>query len=119
MTKEAQGAESEQQTKPYAVLRTGAKQYRVSAGDRFAVEKLEIEVGETVSLTEVSLLGSGSGEVKIGTPLVEGASVTARVSRQFRGPKVTIFKKRRRKGYTKKQGHRQSQTELVVESING
>ena len=101
----------------YAVVRTGGKQLRVEAGDAVRVEKLEGAVGDRVELDEVLLVG-GDGEARIGTPLVEGAKVVGVITAQGRGEKITVFKMKRRKGYRRKQGHRQSYTEVRVESIN-
>ncbi|MEE2644778.1 MAG: 50S ribosomal protein L21 [Myxococcota bacterium] len=101
----------------YAIIKTGGKQYRVSEGDRLRVEKLPQSEGE-VSFDEVLLVG-GEGETKIGAPRVEGATVSAKILAEGRGKKILIFKKNRRKGYHKKQGHRQSYTELQVTRIQG
>ena len=100
----------------YAVIETGGKQYRVSAGDRLKVESLSAEVGQQVQLAEVLALGEG-GDVRVGTPLVPDASVTATVLAHGRHPKVRIFKMRRRKHFQKHAGHRQDFTELKIERI--
>lgn len=100
----------------YAVVRTGGKQYRVSAGDSIEVEKLPYEVGEQVDLDEVLLVVNGSG-AKIGQPLVEGATVKATVTRQARGRKVVIFKHRSSNRYRRKRGHRQHYTRLRIDEI--
>jgi large subunit ribosomal protein L21 len=102
----------------YAIIRTGGKQYRVQSGDQVRVEALSAEVGASVSLGEVLLVGSGDS-VKIGAPLVSGATVKATVVSHGRGDKVKIFKLRRRKHYQKTQGHRQSYTELRIDDIQG
>ena len=99
----------------YAVVRTGGKQLRVEAGDVVAIEKIAGEPGESVELSEVLLLGGN--EVKIGTPLVEGAVVRATVQGESSGPKVRIFKYRRRKRYRLRAGHRQKYTRIVIDSI--
>ncbi|MCS6799947.1 MAG: 50S ribosomal protein L21 [Myxococcota bacterium] len=99
----------------YAVIRTGGKQYRVAPGDRLRVEKLPAEVGSSLELTEVLMIGGES--VRIGRPLVEGARVTARVVGQGRARKIIVFKMKRRKNYRRKKGHRQPYTELLVTSI--
>ena len=101
----------------YAVVRTGGKQVRVRPGEAVRVEKLSGAVGERVTLGEVLLLGGGEGADRVGTPLVAGASVVATILAQERGPKITIFKMKRRKGYRRKQGHRQEYTELRIERI--
>jgi large subunit ribosomal protein L21 len=100
----------------YAIIRTGGKQYRVQAGEQLRVEALAAEVGASVSLDEVLLVGSGDG-VKVGAPFVDGAKVRATVVSHGRGDKVKIFKLRRRKHYQKTQGHRQSYTELRIDDI--
>jgi large subunit ribosomal protein L21 len=100
----------------YAVIRTGGKQYRVSAGDTVRVESLPAEVGQQVSLAEVLAVGDGA-LLRVGTPLVAGARVQATVVGHGRSDKVRIFKLRRRKHYAKTQGHRQNYTELRIEEI--
>ena len=102
----------------YAVIKTGGKQYRVSAGDKLKVEKFAADVGAEVTLAQVLALGEGES-VKIGAPLVTGAAVKATVLQHGLGDKVTIFKMRRRKHYKKSQGHRQPYTELRIESVKG
>ena len=102
----------------YAVVRTGGKQARVTHGDRLRVEKLPGAVGDRVELGEVLLLG-GEGAEKVGTPLVAGARVVGTITAQARGPKLLLFKMKRRKGYRRKQGHRQSYTEIRVDGIEG
>ena len=100
----------------YAVVETGGTQYRVNAGDTLQVEKLEGTSGDKLELTDVLAVSDGN-ELKIGTPAVEGASVTTTVVDQIRGPKVINFKKKRRKGYSRKVGHRQELTVLKVDNI--
>ena len=100
----------------YAIIKSGGKQYRVKAGEQVRVEALAADVGSTVSLEEVLLVGTGEG-VKVGAPLVSGAKVKATVVSHGRGDKVKIFKLRRRKHYQKTQGHRQSYTELRIDDI--
>ena len=100
----------------YAIIRSGGKQYRVKSGEQVRVEALAAEVGSTVSLEEVLLVGTGDG-VKVGAPLVSGAKVSATVVSHGRGDKVKIFKMRRRKHYQKTQGHRQNYTEIRVDAI--
>jgi large subunit ribosomal protein L21 len=101
----------------YAVVKTGGKQYRVAGGQKLKVEQLPVEVGTEVVLDQVLAVGEGES-VKLGNPLVAGASVTAKVLAQGRGDKVRIFKMRRRKHYRKQQGHRQNFTELEIVGIN-
>ncbi len=102
----------------YAVVRTGGKQLRVAPGESVRVEKLEGAVGDSVKLSEVLMLG-GEGDAKIGTPLVAGASVVGTITAQDRGPKIIVFKMKRRKGYRRKNGHRQPYTEIRVDRIEG
>jgi len=102
----------------YAVIKTGGKQYRVSAGDKLKVEKLAADIGAEVTLAQVLALGEGES-VKVGAPLVAGAAVKATVLQHGLGDKVTIFKMRRRKHYKKSQGHRQPYTEIEITGISG
>ena len=102
----------------YAVIKTGGKQYRVAAGDKLKVERLAAEVGTEVTLPQVLALGEGE-TLKVGTPLVPGASVKATVLNHGLGDKVQIFKLRRRKHYKKSQGHRQPFTEIEITGIAG
>ncbi|GAB4056753.1 50S ribosomal protein L21 [Uliginosibacterium sediminicola] len=101
----------------YAVIKTGGKQYRVAAGEKIKVEQIPADVGAEVTLDQVLLVGEGES-VKIGAPLVAGASVKAVVLSQGRHDKITIFKMRRRKHFQKHQGHRQNYTELRIEAIS-
>jgi large subunit ribosomal protein L21 len=101
----------------YAVIKTGGKQYRVSAGEKIKVEQIPADVGAEISLDQVLMVGEGE-TVKIGSPVVSGATVTAKVISHGRHPKVKIFKMRRRKHYQKHQGHRQNYTELEISVIN-
>ena len=101
----------------YAIIKTGGKQYRVSPGQTLRVEKLEGEVGTKIELSEVLLVG-GEGDTQIGSPRVEGATVSAEIVEQGRGSKIIVFKKKRRKGYHKKQGHRQYFTGLKIQEIS-
>jgi len=100
----------------YAVVRTGGKQYRVSAGDSIDVEKLPYDVGEQIELDEVLLVSNG-GDAQIGKPLVPGAKVKATVTRQAKGRKVVIFKFRSSNRYRRKKGHRQQYTRLRIDEI--
>jgi large subunit ribosomal protein L21 len=101
----------------FAVIRTGGKQYRVTPDAILKVEKLEAEAGSTVTFTDVLAVG-GDGALKLGAPVLAGASVTATVVAQDRLAKVIIFKKRRRQNSRRKNGHRQCVTVLRVASIN-
>jgi large subunit ribosomal protein L21 len=100
----------------FAVIRTGGKQYKVASGDVIEVEKLEGENGATLTLDEVLMVFDG-GSATVGTPLVAGATVTAELVRQARGPKIIIFKKKRRQNYRRKKGHRQDLTVLRITGI--
>jgi large subunit ribosomal protein L21 len=102
----------------YAVVRTGGKQYRVSAGEKLKVEQIAADVGAEIVLDQVLFLGTGD-DIRMGTPLVDGATVTARVVGHGRGEKIRIFKMRRRKHYRKTQGHRQNFTEIEILGITG
>jgi large subunit ribosomal protein L21 len=102
----------------YAVIKTGGKQYRVQKDDIIEVELLDAEIGASVTLDEVLLVGN-EGKSKIGAPTVAGASVKADVLNQKRGDKIIVFKKKRRQNYRRKNGHRQSITVLKITAING
>ncbi|HSH85980.1 MAG: 50S ribosomal protein L21 [Methylophilus sp.] len=101
----------------YAVIKTGGKQYKVTAGEKLKVEKLIGDVGSTVVIDKVLLIANGESTT-IGAPLVAGAKVSATVVSHGRGDKVMIFKMRRRKHYRKTQGHRQSYTEIQIDTIS-
>jgi large subunit ribosomal protein L21 len=103
---------------PYAVIETGGKQYRVSVGDRITVERLADDAGSEITLNRVLLLG-GDGSTRIGTPIVEGATVTASVDDHHRGEKIVVFKYKPKKRYRRKQGHRQELTRLTITGITG
>ena len=100
----------------YAVVRTGGKQVRMQPGESVRVEKLDGGVGDAIELDDVLLVG-GESDLKIGTPKVEGARVIGTITAQGRGPKITVFKMKRRKGYRRKIGHRQDYTEILVDRI--
>lgn len=101
----------------YAVIRTGGKQYRVSEGQTLRVEKLPGSAGDTITFSDVLLVGGDTP--KVGKPLVAGASVSAQIKGQGKGPKIVVFKFRRRKNYRRKTGHRQPFTELTITGIKG
>jgi large subunit ribosomal protein L21 len=100
----------------FAIVKTGGKQYRVAVGDNITVERLDGEVGADISLDNVLALGGDAP--KVGTPIVAGASVKAKILQQPRGTKVIVFKKKRRKNYRRKRGHRQELTVLKIEEIS-
>jgi large subunit ribosomal protein L21 len=102
----------------YAVIKSGGKQYKVAPGEKLKVEQLAAEVGAEVVLDQVLMVGDGD-TIRLGQPVVAGATVKATVVGHGRGDKVTIFKMRRRKHYQRHQGHRQNYTELKIESIVG
>ncbi|MEQ6375781.1 50S ribosomal protein L21 [Bacillaceae bacterium S4-13-58] len=100
----------------YAIIETGGKQVKVEEGQTIFVEKLASEAGDSVTFDKVLVVGGD--EVKVGAPFVEGATVTAKVEKQGRAKKITVFKYKPKKNYKRKQGHRQPYTKLVVEKIN-
>jgi large subunit ribosomal protein L21 len=102
----------------YAVIKTGGKQYLVATGEKIKVEKIVAEVGQEITIDQVLAVGEGA-EMRVGSPLVAGVTVTATVTAQGRLAKVRIFKMRRRKHYQKRQGHRQSFTEIEIGAVNG
>ena len=101
----------------YAVIKTGGKQYRIVAGEKIKVEQITADVGSEIVLDQVFMLADGS-DIKIGTPLVNGAKVTATIISHGRHDKIRIFKMRRRKHYQKHQGHRQNYTEIQISGIS-
>jgi len=101
----------------YAVFQTGGKQFRVEPGTRLRIPSLEAEPGDSVTFEHVLLAGDGEENVHVGTPTLEGASVKAEVIRHGRGDKIIVFKRKRRKGYRRKQGHRQNFTEIRIDEV--
>lgn len=101
-----------------AIVRTGGKQYRVEPGAVLRVEKIDGDVGSAIELPEVLLVGKGAA-AKVGTPLVKGASVKGTITAHGRGPKLIVYKFRRRKNYRKRAGHRQAYTEIKIDEIAG
>ena len=102
----------------YAVFRTGGKQYRASKGDRLRVERIAGSEGDAVEFDQVLLVGEGA-QVKLGTPLVSGSKVEAKVTAQGKGKKIEVLKFKRRKNYRRTKGHRQHYTEIEVTGITG
>ena len=100
----------------YAIIATGGKQYKVSEGDVIKVEKLDANVGESFTFDQVLIVNDG--EMKIGNPTVQGATVEASVLSEGRGKKVIVYRYKRKTGYHKKNGHRQSYTEVKIDKIN-
>ena len=101
----------------YAVIKTGGKQYKVAAGEKIKVEQIAADVGQEIVIDQVLAVGNGA-DLKVGSPLVAGASVKATVVAQGKHDKVHIFKMRRRKHYQKRGGHRQAYTELQIGAVN-
>lgn len=101
----------------YAIIATGGKQYKVAEGEVIRVEKLAVEQGETVTFDQV-LMVSSEGDVKVGSPYIDGVTVTAKVAGEGKGKKVIIYKYKPKSTYHKKQGHRQPYTEVTIEKIN-
>ena len=101
----------------YAVIKTGGKQYKVAAGEKIKVEQIAADVGQEIVIDQVLAVVNGQ-DFKIGAPLVAGASVKATVVAHGKHDKVRIFKMRRRKHYQKRQGHRQTFTELQISAVN-
>lgn len=101
----------------FAIVKTGGKQYRVGLGDHIVVERIAGDVGSEISLPDVLAIGDGDSSA-IGRPRLENVSVRARIVEQPRGSKIIVFKKKRRKNYRRKRGHRQELTVLRIEEIN-
>ncbi|MGB9713164.1 MAG: 50S ribosomal protein L21 [Dissulfurimicrobium sp.] len=100
----------------YAIIKTGGKQYKVSTGETLRVERLDREVGSELEITDVLMVVNGS-DIKIGNPLVKGATVLANVTEHGLGKKILMMKKKRRKGYQIKKGHRQPYTTIEIKDI--
>lgn len=100
----------------YAIIETGGKQYKVAEGDSIFIEKLGIDAEETVKFDKIIAVGEGS-DIKVGTPYVDGAAVTAKVIKDGKSKKIIVFKYRPKSGYKKKQGHRQPYTKVLIEKI--
>jgi len=101
----------------YAIIRTGGKQYKISPGDTIRVEKIEGQAGDTVELKDVLFYAEGEN-VQVGKPLLPHVKIIGEILGQHRGQKVIVFKMKRRKGYSKKQGHRQSFTSLKIREMS-
>ncbi|GEL77459.1 50S ribosomal protein L21 [Tenuibacillus multivorans] len=100
----------------YAIIETGGKQIKVEEGQSIFIEKLDADAGEEVTFDNVLFVGGDS--VKVGSPLVDGATVTGKVEKQGKGRKITVFKYKPKKNYKRKQGHRQPYTKVTIEKIN-
>ena len=103
----------------YAIIKTGGKQMTVKTGDIVEIEKINSNAGEEVVFSEVLAIGNDDGKLNVGTPKVEGAQVAAKVLDQFRAKKLIVFKMKRRKGYRRTHGHRQSLTRVEIGEIKG
>jgi large subunit ribosomal protein L21 len=115
--RESTAATDDATSSRYAIIATGGKQYRVTVGDVITVERLDAEAGSSVTIDDVLLIG-GDGSTRIGTPLVEGASVSADVVDNLRGEKIIVFKYKPKKRYRRRTGHRQALTRLAITGIN-
>ena len=102
----------------YAVIETGGKQIRVQEGEKVFIEKLDVQADETVTFDKIVAVGADAG-LKIGAPYVEGATVTAKVLKNGKGKKITVFTYKPKKGKQRKMGHRQPYTQVQIEAING
>jgi large subunit ribosomal protein L21 len=100
----------------YAIIETGGKQLKVEEGQAIYIEKLDVEAGETITFDKVLFVGGET--VKVGSPVVSGATVTAKVEKQGRAKKIIVFKYKAKKNNRKKQGHRQPYTKVIIEKIN-
>ncbi|PCI23657.1 MAG: 50S ribosomal protein L21 [SAR324 cluster bacterium] len=103
----------------YAIIKSGGKQYRVEKDGIITVDLLQAEEGSDFNTDQVLFVKSGENEFKVGAPLVEGAKVTGKVLSHFKGKKIVVFKKKRRKGYRRTQGHRQNYTRIQITEIQG
>lgn len=101
----------------YAIIRTGGKQYQVAQGDQLRVEKIDGNIGDTIEISDVLMVVDGE-TVSVGTPQLEKAIVKAKIAEQGKAKKIDVFKKKRRKGYRLKKGHRQQYTALTIEEIS-
>jgi large subunit ribosomal protein L21 len=101
----------------YAVIATGGKQYKVQQDDIIDIERISGDVGGKITFSEILMLGEGE-KLEIGSPMLDGKSVEAEIVDQYRGPKLTVFKMKKRKGYRRKKGHRQELTKVKIAAIN-
>ncbi len=101
----------------YAVFASGGKQHRVEVGMLIDVEKLDVSIGETINFSDVLVISDNEGDVQVGAPYLENATVTGEVVKQTKGKKILVFKSKRRKGYSRRRGHRQNLTRIKVTGI--
>ena len=101
----------------YAVFASGGKQHRVEVGTLIDIEKLDASVGETINFSDVLVISDNEGDVQVGAPYLENATVTGEVVTQTKGKKILVFKSKRRKGYSRRRGHRQNLTRIKVTGI--
>ena len=113
----AKSRASNEASTAYAIIETGGKQYRVAVGERLAIEKLPVDAGSEITFDRVLMVNDG-GAIKVGTPVVSGATVNAQVEEQFRGTKIIVFKYKPKKRYRRRTGHRQSLTRVSITAIN-
>ena len=103
----------------YAILKTGGKQYKVEVDQVIDIERITSDAGSKITFDEILAVSNDKGELKVGAPVVEKATVEAEVVEQFRGKKLVVFKMKRRKGYRRKKGHRQELTRVKITAIKG
>ncbi|MCS5612664.1 MAG: 50S ribosomal protein L21 [Candidatus Poribacteria bacterium] len=101
----------------YAVFASGGKQHRVEVGTLIDIEKLDASIGETINFSDVLVISDNEGDVQVGAPYLENATVTGEVVTQTKGKKILVFKSKRRKGYSRRRGHRQNLTRIKVTGI--
>lgn len=101
----------------YAVFASGGKQHRVEVGMLIDIEKLDVSIGETINFSDVLVISDNEGDVQVGAPYLENATVTGEVVKQTKGKKILVFKSKRRKGYSRRRGHRQNLTRIKVTGI--
>ena len=101
----------------YAVFASGGKQHRVEVGMLIDIEKLDVSIGETINFSDVLVISDNEGDVQVGAPYLENVTVTGEVVTQTKGKKILVFKSKRRKGYSRRRGHRQNLTRIKVTGI--
>lgn len=116
-TPDSETSNKENETLQHAIIVTGGKQYRVAEGDLLFIEKLPVEAGETVTFDQVLAVVSDEADPIIGTPVVAGATVTAKVVKNGKGKKIRVFKYKAKKNYRRRQGHRQPYTQVQIDAI--